>query len=113
VPGQPTPGPSQTRVPNSDALPTPSLRPKTDGCIRPPISGPPGGGGYEDCFAYGLPPGAPVTLTAKGAGVFLRIGPTVVYPDSTWYFPWVEQYGGDVTFVVSAGGVSRTFVGHF
>jgi hypothetical protein len=109
-----TPSPAQTRVPNSDALPTPSFRPKADGCTHlPGDTGYHGGGGYEDCFAYGLPPGAAVTLTANGAGIFLRIGSTVVHPDGTFYFPWVEQSAKTIVFVVSAGGVTRTFSGVF
>lgn len=74
-------------------------------------------GDYQDCVAYGLPPGAAVTLTANGADIFLRIGSTVVYPDGTWYFPWLEHFETSmpksVEFVVSPGGVSRTFTATF
>jgi hypothetical protein len=41
------------------------------------------------------------------------VGSGVVYPDGSYYFSWVEQSGGSVTFVVTAGGVSRSFVAVF
>jgi hypothetical protein len=63
---------------------------------------------FVDCVVHGLPPGAPVTLTANGDVVFLRIGSTVVYPDGTWYFAWSENQHKEIVFVVTAGGVSRT-----
>jgi hypothetical protein len=110
----PTPTPAPTRVPNSDALPTPSILPATDGCARMPLdTRPPGGGGYEDCIAYGLPPGAAITLTANGAPVFIRIGPTVASAQGTYYFPWTERTAATIVFVVSAGGVSRPFTAIF
>jgi hypothetical protein len=37
----------------------------------------------------------------------------VVSPDGAYRFPWVASRGGTVTFVVTAGGVSRTIVGIF
>lgn len=107
----PTPSPSPTRVPNSEALPTPRALPTTDGCTALSSTS---SHSYQDCIAYGLPPGAPVTLTANGVNIFLRIGSTVVYPDGTWYFPWSEsELPKTVAFVVSAGGVSRTFRADF
>jgi hypothetical protein len=57
---------------------------------------------------HGLPPAAPVTLTANGDAVFLRIGATTVFPDGSWYFPWSENQHKEIVFVVTAGGVSRT-----
>jgi hypothetical protein len=57
---------------------------------------------------HGFPPAAPVTLTANGDVVFLRIGSTVVYPDGSWYFAWYEYQHKEIVFVVTAGGVSRS-----
>jgi hypothetical protein len=98
--------PTQTRVPNSDALPTPHGLPATDGCLyygaQPPYIT------FVDCVVHGLPPAAPVRLTANGEVVFLRIGSTIVFPDGTWYFPWSENQHKEIVFVVTAGGVSRT-----
>jgi len=97
--------PPQTRVPGS-APPTPHGLPASDGCLtygaQPPYVS------FVDCVVHGLPPGAPVTLTANGSVVFLRIGSTVVYPDGTWYFAWSENQHKEIVFVVTAGGVSRT-----
>ena len=76
-----------------------------------PNTGPPGSGGYEDCVAFGLPPGAVARVTANGATV--SSGSGVVSDDGNYYFSWIEQTGGSVTFVVTAGGASRTFVGIF
>ena len=76
-----------------------------------PNTGPPGSGGYEDCVAFGLPPGAAARVTANGANV--TSGSGVVSDDGNYYFSWIEQTGGSVTFVVTAGGASRTFVGIF
>ena len=106
-PGQtPSATPAQTRVPNSDALPTPHGLPASDGCLyygaQPPYIS------FVDCVVHGLPPAAPVTLTANGDVVFLRIGSTVVFPDGSWYFPWYEAQHKEIVFVVTAGGVSRT-----
>ena len=106
-PGQtPSATPAQTRVPNSDALPTPHGLPASDGCLyygaQPPYIS------FVDCVVHGLPPAAPVTLTANGDVVFLRIGSTVVFPDGSWYFPWYEIQHKEIVFVVTAGGVSRT-----
>lgn len=106
-PPVPTPSatPAQTRVPNSDAIPTPHGLPASDGCLtygaQPPYIS------FVDCVVHGLPPAAPVTLTANGDVVFLRIGSTVVYPDGTWYFAWSETQHKEIVFVVTAGGVSR------
>ena len=50
-----------------------------------------------------------MTLTADGAAIFLRLGSTMAYPDGTFYFPWLERSAKTIIFVVSAGGVSRTF----
>ena len=101
-PGTPPP---QTRVPGSPP-PTPHGLPASDGCLtygaQPPYVS------FVDCVVHGLPPGAPVTLTANGGVVFLRIGSTVVYPDGTWYFAWSENQHNEIVFVVTAGGVSRT-----
>jgi hypothetical protein len=107
----PSPTPAQTRVPNSDALPTPHGLPATDGCLTygaqaPYIT-------FVDCVVHGLPPAAAVTLTANGEVVFLRIGSTVVYPDGTWYFPWSETQHKEIVFVVTAGGVSRSITQAF
>jgi len=97
--------PAQTRVPGS-VPPTPHGLPASDGCLtygaQPPYVT------FVDCVVHGLPPGAPVTLTANGDVVFLRIGSTVVYPDGTWYFAWSENQHKEIVFVVTAGGVSRT-----
>jgi hypothetical protein len=98
--------PSQTRVPNSSAIPSPNGLPASDGCLTygaqpPSIS-------FVDCVVHGLPPDAPVTLTANGEVMFLRIGRTDVYPDGTWYFAWYETQHKEIVFVVTAGGVSRT-----
>ena len=97
--------PAQTRVPGSPP-PTPHGLPASDGCLtygaQPPYVS------FVDCVVHGLPPGAPVTLTANGSVVFLRIGSTVVYPDGTWYFAWSENQHKEIVFVVTAGGVSRT-----
>jgi len=104
VPGTPVP---------SGALPTPAVLPATNGCIFPPGTQAPGGGGYQDCIAYGLPPGAPVTLTVNGVGIPLRVGPTTVSTAGAYYFPWTERTAVLDTFVVSAGGVVVTFVAQF
>jgi len=64
-------------------------------------------------IAYGLPPGAAITLTANGAPVFIRIGPTVASAQGTYYFPWTERTAATIVFVVSAGGVSRPFTAIF
>ena len=97
--------PAQTRVPGS-VPPTPHGLPASDGCLtygaQPPYVT------FVDCVVHGLPPGAPVTLTANGDVVFLRIGSTVVYPDGTWYFAWSENQHKEIVFVVTAGGLSRT-----
>jgi hypothetical protein len=102
----PSPTPAQTRVPDSDALPTPHGLPASDGCLtygaQPPFIS------FVDCVVHGLSPAAPVTLTANGELVFLRIGSTIVFPDGTWYFPWYETQHKEIVFVVTAGGVSRT-----
>jgi hypothetical protein len=58
-----------------------------------------------------LPIGAPARVTANGAKV--ESGSGVVSDDGNYYFSWIAQTGGTVTFVVTAGGVSRTFVGIF
>ena len=97
--------PSQTRVPGS-VPPSPGGLPATDGCltygVAPPFVG------FADCVVHGLPPDAPVTLTANGSPVFLRIGRTTVYPDGSWYFAWSETQHVTIVFVVTAGGVSRS-----
>ena len=61
-------------------------------------------------MAYGLPPGAAASLTVNGKPV---VGDGVVSADGNFYFPWTEDKGGTVTFVVTAGGVTRTFMGIF
>ena len=102
----PSATPAQTRVPNSDAPPTPHGLPASDGCLyygaQPPYTS------FVDFVVHGLPPAAPVTLTANGDVVFLRIGSTVVFPDGSWYFPWYETQHKEIVFVVTASGVSRT-----
>jgi hypothetical protein len=98
--------PAQTRVPNSSTIPSPQGLPASDGCLtygaQPPYIS------FVDCVVHGLPPAAPVTLTANGEAVFLRIGRTDVYPDGSWYFAWSETVHKEIVFVVTAGGVSRT-----
>ena len=98
--------PAQTRVPNSSTIPSPQGLPASDGCLtygaQPPYVS------FVDCVVHGLPPAAPVTLTANGEAVFLRIGRTDVYPDGSWYFAWSETVHKEIVFVVTAGGVSRT-----
>ena len=98
--------PAQTRVPNSSAIPSPQGLPASDGCLtygaQPPFIS------FVDCVVHGLQPGAPVTLTANGEVVFLRIGRTDVYPDGTFYFAWSETVHKEIVFVVTAAGVSRT-----
>jgi hypothetical protein len=61
--------------------------------------------------AYGLPVGAAARTTANGANV--DSGSGRVSDDGNYYFSWIAQTGGSVTFVVTAGGVTRTFVGIF
>jgi hypothetical protein len=61
--------------------------------------------------AFSLPPGAAARVTANGANV--TSGSGAVSADGNYYFSWVAATGGNVTFVVTAGGVSRTFVGIF
>jgi hypothetical protein len=107
----PSATPAQTRVPNSSAIPSPQGLPASDGCLtygaQPPYIS------FVDCVVHGLPPNAPVTLTANGEVVFLRIGRTDVYPDGTWYFAWSETAHKEIVFVVTAGGVSRTITQTF
>ena len=103
--------PAQTRVPNSSTIPSPQGLPASDGCLtygaQPPYIS------FVDCVVHGLPPAAPVTLTANGEAVFLRIGRTDVYPDGSWYFAWSETVHKEIVFVVTAGGVSRTITQAF
>lgn len=103
--------PAQTRVPNSSAIPSPQGLPANDGCLtygaQPPYIS------FVDCVVHGLPPNAPVTLTADGEVVFLRVGRTDVYPDGSWYFAWSETAHKEIVFVVTAGGVSRTITQAF
>jgi len=110
---QPTRAPVPTAVSSTappGATPTlpsiygfPTVPPGSTGCIPTWVDH------TTECKASGLPPGATATVTANGAPVTIPAGYTTVLADGTYQLYWAQREVGTVTFVVTAGGISRTF----